>query len=282
MLRVLKSLIIIFCLIDYPCKASCTNLSGTFSCFCNAGFVGSGVECRKITTSTSSSTKTTTTTETTTTSASTTVKQTKFTTTVAATTMTIVPTSTPMTVQSSAQTSTSTSLSTSTTTTTKITTTSTILSQSKMQTPNKPSILVLNTKSLSNKPLLIDSNGELNEYLSFQNHAHVYGACSLTWKNEHYVFGGRIKKTQISKIVKCSLQPIGHLRAMGTFPHYHGGCANMNDQYIYLCFSSEHKQDIRKCHVANNPGKGDFFERYLNSKLILTRIFKTAFSKRFY
>ena len=224
-------------------NASCTNLSGTFSCFCNNGFTGDGIKCQKTTTSI-----------------------TILTTETPETTTTLVKTTTVLTTQSVRQTSRSTtSISSSDITkTTRTTTTTQTLTRSEVRLPVKQSILVLNTKSHSNKPVLIDSNGEFNEYISFESHAPVYGACSLTWKNEHYVFGGRVEKTLISKIIKCSLEPIGNLNAMKTFSHYHGGCTNMNDEYIYLCFSSENKHDIRKCHVASSPGKS---ENYFSAKI---------------
>ena len=197
------------------------------------------------------------------------------------TTTKLIKTTTVLTTQSVRQTSRSTtSISSSDITKTTRTTTQT-LTRSEVRLPVKQSILVLNTKSHSNEPVLIDSNGEFNEYISFESHTPVYGACSLTWKNEHYVFGGRVEKTQISKIIKCSLEPIGNLKAMETFSHYHGGCTNMNDEYIYLCFSSENKQDTRQCHVASSPGKS---ENYFSAKIEfpLTQSLQRVSLRRFY
>lgn len=53
-------------------------------------------------------------------------------------------------------------------------------------------------------------------------------------------------KYQISKLNQCQLTRIGSL----PFPFYWGGCANMGNRRIFLCFD----QDNRKtCHYAEDP-----------------------------
>ena len=94
-------------------------------------------------------------------------------------------------------------------------------------------------------------------------------SCSLTWRGEFYVFGGNAQPTQVSKLGssnsncfrfnlevttpytklnKCKLERVGAL----DFPHRYGGCANVNDDSIYLCFSKE-DSDLKRCRKGRNP-----------------------------
>ena len=79
-------------------------------------------------------------------------------------------------------------------------------------------------------------------------------SCSITWQNQHYVFGGTNEKTQISKIVGCGLTKIGDL----DFDHYYGACSNMADEKIYLCFNDANG-DKKVCRMATSP-TGNFSE----------------------
>lgn len=36
------------------------------------------------------------------------------------------------------------------------------------------------------------------------------------------------------------------------FDHYYGGCANVQNQYVYLCFNFD-KEDIKTCRKAISP-----------------------------
>ena len=76
----------------------------------------------------------------------------------------------------------------------------------------------------------------------------VYYSCSLTWRGRFFVFGGDKQKKQISIINGCRLERVDSL----DFDQTYGGCANVNDQSIYLCFNRE-PADNKKCRVANDP-----------------------------
>ena len=71
----------------------------------------------------------------------------------------------------------------------------------------------------------------------------------MTWQNRHLIFGGNNEKTQISMIDDCTLKLVGQL----AFNHYYGGCANVDDRLIYLCFSSDSLDDTKKCRYSTTP-----------------------------
>ena len=54
--------------------------------------------------------------------------------------------------------------------------------------------------------------------------------------------------TPYVKLNKCKLERVGSL----DFPHRYGGCANVNDDSIYLCFSKE-DSDLKRCRKGRNP-----------------------------
>ena len=88
----------------------------------------------------------------------------------------------------------------------------------------------------------------------FEPDTEVYFSCGLTYRGEHFVFGGRSKKTQIAKIDGCQLRSIGQLN----FKHIKGACANVADEEIYLCFSwgdsnGDNTGDEKKCRKASSP-----------------------------
>ena len=62
-------------------------------------------------------------------------------------------------------------------------------------------------------PILTNSNGKDDRDIDFiiGDNTEVYNSCSLTWRGEHYVFGGWNQRRQISKIVGCELRTIGKL-----------------------------------------------------------------------
>ena len=76
----------------------------------------------------------------------------------------------------------------------------------------------------------------------------VFYSCSLTWRGQFFIFGGDKEKSQISTINGCRLERVGSL----AFDQTYGGCANVNDQSIYLCFNSA-PADYKQCRVANDP-----------------------------
>ena len=128
-------------------------------------------------------------------------------------------------------------------TTTQITTTTT-------PAPVNTSVLIL---SRDNLQIITDAAGNV-EYagedfeFSLGQDTEVYYSCSLTWRGQFFVFGGNEEKSQISSINGCRLERVGSL----DFDQSYGGCANVNDQSIYLCFNSA-PADYKQCRVANDP-----------------------------
>ena len=134
-------------------------------------------------------------------------------------------------------------------TTTQITTTTT-------PAPLNTSVLILSRA----KPQFIrDATGNVKSVgedfeFSLGQNTEVYYSCSLTWHGQFFVFGGNEEKSQISIINGCRLERVGSL----DFDQSYGGCANVNDQSVYLCFNRA-TADNKKCRVANDPF-GEFQE----------------------
>ena len=117
----------------------------------------------------------------------------------------------------------------------------------------KSEVLILNTHKMfthSNVPVITNSSGnkfyiirliiliykgreDRDFELIINDDTEVYLSCSVTFKNELFIFGGAQRKQQISKLVKCELKNIGRLG----FNHRQAACANVNDDAIYLCFN---------------------------------------------
>ena len=125
-------------------------------------------------------------------------------------------------------------------------------------------MLVLNQfYNVCNVPIITNAAGRQDTDFDFVfgEGTSVYYSCSVTWKNELYVFGGFTKKRQnserqISKLDGCQLTLIGELK----FNHYHGACASVADAKLYLCFGNIYNfADYKKCRVALSP-TGDFEE----------------------
>ena len=114
----------------------------------------------------------------------------------------------------------------------------------------KTQVLILNTYKPVNVPVITNAQGreDRNFYFLMGENTEVKYSCALTFRNENYVFGGLDEKRQISKIVNCQLKNIGQLE----FDHYYGGCANVADEKIYLCFNFA-TDDAKKCRVASSP-----------------------------
>ena len=134
-------------------------------------------------------------------------------------------------------------------TTTTMTTTTTVASP-------RTDMLILNTYSTLNVPVISNASGrdDRNFYFLMGENTQVYHSCSLTWRNEHFVFGGSSQKRQISQIVGCELKRVGSL----AFDHYFGACTTVGNSLIYLCFNYE-SGDYKKCRMATSP-MGQFEE----------------------
>ena len=114
----------------------------------------------------------------------------------------------------------------------------------------KKTVLVLNTYGGWKLPFLVDANGrnDANIFMVFDEGTEVYHSCSLTWRNEFFVFGGDQQNRQISKLSGCRLSLVGTL----AFDHYRAACSNVDDEAIYLCFN-ENAADNKKCRSAVDP-----------------------------
>ena len=116
----------------------------------------------------------------------------------------------------------------------------------------KTSVLVLSTSDRTNPPVITDANGrfDTNNFLfMYGENTWAHYSCSLTFRNQFYLFGGDQGYTrQISRLNGCSIERIGSL----DFESSWGGCANVNDDRIYLCFSRD-KDDYRTCRYAVDP-----------------------------
>ena len=71
----------------------------------------------------------------------------------------------------------------------------------------------------------------------------------MTYRNQHYIFGGDSNKKQILQITGCSLTNIGTL----AFNFKYGACANVDDSSIYLCFSLAGGNEYRLCRFSTSP-----------------------------
>ena len=67
--------------------------------------------------------------------------------------------------------------------------------------PKLTDILILSTFYSSSLPYLTDVNGKnvSLESFEFDRKTEVKNSCSLTWKGEHYVFGGETFRRQVSQ-----------------------------------------------------------------------------------
>ena len=73
--------------------------------------------------------------------------------------------------------------------------------------------MILTTHPNSNsEPVLTDLNGRDDREISLSlNGADIHGTCSMTWKNEHYLFGGYTNTRQIRKLSGCSFENLNEL-----------------------------------------------------------------------
>ena len=114
----------------------------------------------------------------------------------------------------------------------------------------KTEVLVLNSNSIMNAPIVTNAFGrqDTNFFFMMGENTEVRYSCGLTWRNQHFVFGGSVHKTQVSKINNCKLESVGQL----TFYHSFGACANVADNQIYLCFNDT-PGDYKKCRMSSSP-----------------------------
>ena len=111
-------------------------------------------------------------------------------------------------------------------------------------------VLILSTYKPESVPVLTNAAGRDDKDFNFEidEEAEVNYSCSLTWQNELYVFGGLKKRTQISKVQSCRLEPIGDLK----FEHLYGDCVNVAGKKVVLCFNNR-SSEWKKCRMASSP-----------------------------
>ena len=126
-------------------------------------------------------------------------------------------------------------------------------------------VLVLSTYTSSdNIPLVMNSAADYRLVeLMIHEEVQVYASCSLTWKNELYVFGGNEKKNQIAMIKPLGanwrrLELIGQLK----FNHSFGDCVNVANNRVILCFN-DFSSDWKRCRQATSP-TGEFSKMTLS------------------
>ena len=100
-------------------------------------------------------------------------------------------------------------------------------------------------------PVVTNAAGldDRNINFDFAENTEVAYSCGLTFRNQYFVFGGgSIGSSQISQVIDCQLKRIGQL----SFDFEEGGCANVRNNRIYLCFNDA-PSDHRKCRMASSP-----------------------------
>ena len=97
--------------------------------------------------------------------------------------------------------------------------------------------------------MLINGDGAQQEVSCFEKESSTsaYKACSISWKNQLFIFGG--DEQQISRLDGHKLKRIGTL----PFEHLLGACSVMADE-IFLCFNiGNDKKDTKKCRKSAGP-----------------------------
>ena len=123
-----------------------------------------------------------------------------------------------------------------------------------MRFDKKDEILFLIQYKGFKQPVITDASGKVDIDFNFEfgENTSIYQSCSMTYRNEFYVFGGETyyggDRRQISKLSGCGLERIGTL----DFDHYRGACTGVSDTTIYLCFSNA-SSDRKRCRYAENP-----------------------------
>ena len=78
----------------------------------------------------------------------------------------------------------------------------------------------------------------------------AYEACSITWKNQMYLFGGNTEVHQISRVENCQLSLVGQL----SFRMRKGACTNLANEMVYICFPEVFRASSgKKCYKASQP-----------------------------
>ena len=74
----------------------------------------------------------------------------------------------------------------------------------------------------------------------------ILSSCSLQFRNQYYVFGGRFQNKQVSMVNGYRLERKGTLN----FDFDAGGCTVLKEETIILCFDW---RETKVCRKSNNP-----------------------------
>ena len=112
-------------------------------------------------------------------------------------------------------------------------------------------ILVLNTRYLSNVPLIIDGKGQSKEIeFTFESGTEVEYSCSIVWQGKMFVFGGYNYRRQISVVDQCRLKKKGVL----PFDMITGACAQNENREVFICFQNYRDSSTWKsCRRSSGP-----------------------------
>ena len=123
-------------------------------------------------------------------------------------------------------------------------------------------ILAINTLKKDKRAFAIHPHGGLKTVVEhsfdFGIGTEVEHSCSLQWRNNFYIFGGRNEKRQLSMInrVNNRLERKGSL----DFDFYLGGCTVLNQTTFVLCFDFNEKDVCRQSNNSLGSVPGSFTE----------------------
>ena len=108
--------------------------------------------------------------------------------------------------------------------------------------------MAINTYNFTKQAVLVNIAGGFTKLsFSFASDTEVLFSCSLVFKGTMYVFGGYVKRRQISQVSGCGLDRVGTLG----FDFYTGACTVFKSQ-VLLCFDRT-RNEGRVCRVAKSP-----------------------------
>ena len=123
-------------------------------------------------------------------------------------------------------------------------------------------ILAINTLKKDKRAFAIHPHGGLKTVVEhsfdFGIGTEVEHSCSLQWRNNFYIFGGRNQKRQLSMInrVNNRLERKGSL----DFDFHMGGCTVLNQTTFVLCFDLKEKDVCRQSSNSLGSIPGSFTE----------------------
>ena len=109
--------------------------------------------------------------------------------------------------------------------------------------------MAINTVKVNRRAFLVDNTGGFTKLaFSFASNTEVDHSCSLLFNDKMFVFGGYVKKRQISQVKNCGLKRFASL----DFDFDRGTCALTQSSTIILCFAWSNYEG-RLCRIAYSP-----------------------------